>query len=159
MKKLYLIRHAKAEKASAGIIDIDRPLHVSGIQEAGLMAARLFASGEIPDAITCSPSVRTFSTAMIFSRVLGLDYGSLKIEKNLYNASPSQLFEAICDTRQDINSLMIVGHNPSMSLLANTIDSSILHLSTASVACFELDIDKWTFADVAVSSRLFFWSP
>ena len=54
MKKLLLIRHAKAEKETS-VKDIDRPLKYIGIQDARFMAERLKENSLIPQLIYQAP--------------------------------------------------------------------------------------------------------
>ena len=66
MKKLLLIRHAKAEK-DITVKDIDRPLKYIGIQDATFMAERLKERSLIPQILITSPALRTKTTAEIFA--------------------------------------------------------------------------------------------
>ena len=54
MKKLLLIRHAKAEKETA-VKDIDRPLKYIGIQDARFMAEQLKEHSLVPQIIITRP--------------------------------------------------------------------------------------------------------
>ena len=57
MKKLLLIRHAKAEKDSVGK-DFDRPLKYPGIQDARFMADHIREAGIIPQLVVTSPALQ-----------------------------------------------------------------------------------------------------
>ena len=59
MKRLFLLRHAKAAPAEAGTEDFDRTLMLSGMQDAGQMARYLRRSDYRIDLILCSASART----------------------------------------------------------------------------------------------------
>ena len=59
MKRLFLLRHAKAVPAESGIEDFDRTLMLSGMQDGGAMARYLRKSGYSLDLILCSASART----------------------------------------------------------------------------------------------------
>jgi phosphohistidine phosphatase len=64
MKKLLLIRHAKATH-DIGYADFERPLKPSGMEDAELMAFIVKKNGTVPQIIITSPALRTQSTADI----------------------------------------------------------------------------------------------
>ena len=59
MKRLFLLRHAKAQPADGGTEDFDRTLMLSGMQDGAAMARYLRKSDHSVALILCSPSART----------------------------------------------------------------------------------------------------
>src|ERR1700749_4832323 len=108
MKKLLLVRHAKAEKETGGK-DFDRPLKYIGIQDAGFMADRLKDNGIIPELIITSPAQRTKTTAEIFSDHLKLPEAATN--KAIYEASEKTLLKIINEFPDECNFIALVGHN------------------------------------------------
>jgi phosphohistidine phosphatase len=67
---LYLVRHASAEVAAAGMGDADRRLTPDGAQRMRRAAAGLKRLGIIADAVLSSPLPRAEETASILVRAL-----------------------------------------------------------------------------------------
>ena len=59
MKRLYLLRHAKAEQQLPAQQDIERSLTEVGRQAAGQVANYFLAHNYKPDIAICSPAART----------------------------------------------------------------------------------------------------
>lgn len=155
---LYLLRHAKAEKGWPELEDVDRPLHPVGVDEAHRMAKMFSASHPMPQLVITSPAVRTYSTALIFSKVMGYDFNQLVLDHRIYNAPLSALMQVIAETPVDTESILVVGHNPSMTQLAHFFADDVSHMSTSSIIGFGFIADDWMHFDIAnaeVVCRLF----
>ena len=63
MKRLFLLRHAKAQPADGSIEDFDRTLLLSGMQDGAAMARYLRKGDYKLDLILCSAAARTAQTA------------------------------------------------------------------------------------------------
>src|SRR4051812_7333996 len=109
MKKLMLIRHAKAEKDTQGK-DINRPLKYIGIQDATFMAARIKEKSIIPQIVVTSPALRTKTTAEIFTDHLSLP--EPLINKAIYEASQQTWLKVINKLPDNYDFIAVVGHNP-----------------------------------------------
>lgn len=109
-KTLILLRHAKAE---AGQDDHARPLAERGVEEAKRMGAFMREQDIVPQKILCSTATRTRQT---------LEYSLLdadvEFSKTTYNASENQHLKNIAAQSDDIQSLMIIAHNPGLHQLA-----------------------------------------
>ncbi|WP_061300422.1 SixA phosphatase family protein [Herbidospora cretacea] len=107
MKKLIVLRHAKAEH-TPGVLDFDRVLTARGernAREAGELIGKL-----APDLIVSSPSARTRLTA----ELLGLDGVPIEFERDIYEAYTEDLVEIVRRTDPEVGTLVLVGHNPSV---------------------------------------------
>lgn len=140
MKKLLLIRHAKATHED-GYSDFERPLTGAGIQGAESMAERLLEQGIIPQSFFTSPSLRTHSTANIFSEKLKL--GAATIIKEIYDAADSTLIRVINGLPEDQDFVALVGHNPSVSQVLFTLTNDLKDVPPGTVALIEFDVDSW----------------
>jgi phosphohistidine phosphatase len=115
MRRLILLRHAKAEPRAAGG-DIERPLSQRGRSDAAIMGRLLAREGDAPDLALVSVARRTRETwdlaapAFPKARALVLD--------GLYNAGSDEMLCEIEDHADDAESLMLVGHNPGLHELA-----------------------------------------
>jgi phosphohistidine phosphatase len=113
-KELFLMRHAETIAINSKFeLDIDRRLTDFGRNQAFL--ARGFIDQYTIDKVLVSPAWRTMQTAeIIFSRT----QNTPEIIDSLYNASLEDVLYLISSQPSHINSLMILGHNPTIFLLA-----------------------------------------
>jgi len=156
---LYLVRHAKAEKGSAGMADIDRPLHETGVTEANIIARKLFDEHEIPLTIISSPAARAVSTALIFQRVLRVPYEEFFINPRLYEIDINDLYEFIASIDDRHHSVMLFGHNPAFTMFANAMEPSVIHMPTGSVVKFEFNVEKWRHTSYINAEKKLFITP
>src|SRR3954451_4780007 len=117
MKTLYLLRHAKSSWDHPGLADHDRPLAPRGRQAARLMADHLRAEQIVPALVLCSPARRTQETLEALTAAPGDDV-PVRIEEDLYGASEEDLLEHLRALREDLDSAMLIGHNPGIQYLA-----------------------------------------
>lgn len=108
------------------------------------MGARLSARGAHPTLIVSSDALRALTTAQIVSA--GIDYPSESIQaiRDLYLASPERIIEVIIQTCERHTDVMIIGHNPGLTELANQLgDLPVLNIPTCGVVAIDLAIDEW----------------
>ncbi len=119
-RRLTLLRHAQAYPARAGQHDFERPLDPVGLQQLRLRApAFAAATREHPvDRCVFSPATRTAATAAAFVAALALPPGTSTPEAALYEIELQELLAYLCNTPDEIRHLLVVGHNPGLSLLA-----------------------------------------
>lgn len=118
VRNLILMRHATAAAGTGR--DIDRPLTRRGLDEAHRVGERLRIDGPIPDRVLCSTAQRCRETWRALATGLGtesLPAIDVAYEHDLYDASTSGLLEAI-RAEQDAAVVLILAHNPGISLLA-----------------------------------------
>jgi len=156
MKKLLLIRHAKAEK-DTGIKDIDRPLKYTGIQDARFMADRLKDSSVVPQYIITSPSLRTRTTADIFADQLGLP--DPVIDRAIYEASQNTLLDVINKLPNKYDFVALVGHNPGIAYILQYLTRQIKDVHTSTVAVIEFDTKDWAHVSGDTGKLAYFSGP
>lgn len=110
MRKLIILRHAKAEKVP-GKADIDRVLTDRGEHDARRAGQVLGELGLVPDLVLCSPAQRTRRTAELALAALAPE-APVYHEREMYLASPEDLLAVVQRTDPDVATLLIVGHNP-----------------------------------------------
>ena len=151
MKLLYLLRHAKSSWADAGLEDFERPLKRRGAQACALIAAYMERQGIAPDLVLCSTARRARETLDLISRHRG-DKSRTRYLDALYMASAVQLLGQVRGVDDAVTSLMVVGHNPGMALLAHTLagsgqpralDALAGKFPTAALASFDLPCEVW----------------
>ena len=144
MRRLTLLRHAKSSWDDPALNDFSRPLSKRGERDAPMMGALLREMGSRPSLIVSSDAVRALSTARIIARAINYPPGFLQTDHRLYLASPREIIETICDEGGQYTDIMIVGHNPGLTELANLIgDTEIDNIPTCGVCVIDLDIDSW----------------
>jgi phosphohistidine phosphatase len=143
-KTLFIVRHAKSSWDYDDISDIDRPLSIRGINDAGVMAGRLKAKGDIPSLLISSPACRALHTATIFSRTLKVSCENMVIEERIYPGSINEILNVIEHISDKYDSIMIFGHNPASTGLANHfLKHTIDNLPTAGVVTLNFNGDSW----------------
>ena len=143
-KTLYLIRHAKSSWDDHDLSDFQRTLNNRGLKDAPPMAKFLKGKNIIPDLIISSPAVRTLSTAEIFADEFNYKKNKIISDEKIYEATMSELMTAIKGINDEYNTVMLLGHNPGISNIANLIGDKFLPaLPTCSVVGIELKVNSW----------------
>lgn len=117
MKTLYLMRHAKAEQAASKEEDINRNLSVPGREACEVVGVYMKNKGYNPGLVLCSAASRTretFEMVMKYSAIAP----QYEFLKELYNTTAEELIRRLRFIDDDVESVMIVGHNPVMHNLA-----------------------------------------
>jgi phosphohistidine phosphatase len=147
MKRLILLRHAKAERSAPSGRDFDRPLSPRGLNDAARAGRMLAAAGLIPDVVLVSASVRTVQTWRQASPAL--PDAKVQVRPDLYNA-PSERLQAVAEAERDAQTVMVIAHNPGIGALASELvasatlaEAGLIHdleqgFPTAGAAAFEL---------------------
>lgn len=158
-RDLVVLRHAKAEPG--GDTDAERELAQRGWEDA-LEAGRWLADkGFVPQAALVSAARRTTSTWLALA-----EGGSFEAEVTyseiLYAAGPETALDLVRETDDEVRSLVVVGHNPSMAYLAQLLDDGTgveeaaremaAGFPTCALAWFEVE-GEWSDLDLA-SARL-----
>lgn len=162
MKKLSLLRHAKSSWDDPVERDFDRPLNGRGHRAARTMGVWLKDNSLSFDQVLASPALRIRQT--IEGVEAGLD-GKLKaaFDKRIYMASAASLFELVQETPDEVQHLLLIGHNPGLEdllLLATKGDGSTLRgeaetkYPTATFATIDLPITRWSAAEEGLAGRL-----
>ncbi len=158
MKRLTLVRHAKSSWTEVLLSDHDRDLAERGIRDAPRMGKRINARKLRPSLIISSTAVRAMSTARAIAEALNYPLEFLQSEKELYLASPDKILEIVCAQEDNFSDLMVVGHNPGMTDLANQLLPSldIDNLPTCGVVAIDFETGSWAKIPEA-NARLFFY--
>ncbi|MBN2213325.1 MAG: histidine phosphatase family protein [Bacteroidales bacterium] len=143
-KILHIARHAKSSWDYEGVSDFDRPLKHRGINDAYEMARRMKIRNTLPELIMTSPANRALHTAMIFARVIELSYTELLINPDIYGSDAEGLYHIIKHLDDKYYSVMIFGHNPEFTGLANFLAGELINeVPTCGVVSIFFDTDKW----------------
>lgn len=155
MKRLLLLRHAKAERDSDEG-DHGRKLNARGRDDAARMGAHLHVKGWAPDCVLSSTSARTVETWQLLSAELPKAPEPEFLEA-LYLASWKAMLNVIRHQADDAaKTLLVIGHNPGLEELALALarkpdtDEARAALSdmrdkypTCGLSVFDCDIAHW----------------
>ena len=127
------MRHGKAEPYAQ--TDTQRPLTPEGRQKIAAAAQALKKAGYQPDLLLCSPLLRARQSAQIASEILGVPAqtealldGRLSAH-GLLDFAQKQLEKADC--------VILVGHNPNVSLASGILQQEYISLSAGGYAVFD----------------------
>ncbi|MBU2712478.1 SixA phosphatase family protein [Zooshikella harenae] len=144
MKELILLRHAKSSWKDSTLEDFDRPLNKRGKTVAPQMGQVLADVGWIPQYIIASPAKRCRSTTKHLLPYFKIKPKKVQWEEMIYEAPTSALYTVISEVPDTITSLMVIGHNPGLEMLATELDSAFPgHLTTCAAVCIDLPINHW----------------
>jgi len=145
MKSLYLLRHAKSSWAEPGLGDKQRPLASRGLHDAPMMGERFNSRGEKLDRIISSPALRAHTTAQMFAETAGFPPEDVVLEPDLYFLGSGSIEEVILSQDDQLQSIMLVFHNPDITHFVNSIDYevSIDNVPTSGLIKLDCDIAHW----------------
>lgn len=144
MKQLLIVRHAKSDWNHPGLDDHDRPLNRRGHRDAPEMGRRIAELTGRPDRILCSSALRARTTAATIAAVVGYPEGALLIEPALYGAGSTDIIERLRDLTEELETVMVVAHNPTLTSLANRLSGSTIdNIPTCGVVTLSLNSDSW----------------
>jgi phosphohistidine phosphatase len=151
MKTLFVLRHAAASGPGSAPTDFERPLNPRGRIQAEDIGAQMLEQGRNFEAVAASPARRVVET---ISGVLEGARSTVepRYDPRAYNGSPETWTDIIRGAGDEVDRLLIVGHNPGLQTL-------LLHLagddrgglrevvaasySTATLAELSLAVDRW----------------
>jgi phosphohistidine phosphatase len=114
---VWVLRHAKA--APHGPDDHLRPLTGKGRRQSAEVARLLedAAPAPTPELVLSSSAARARQTAELVLPALG-ERTELVVDGRLYQADPDDVIELLRAQPDDVRSVMVVGHNPTMHEVA-----------------------------------------
>lgn len=143
-KSLYLVRHAKSDWSIPGRKDFDRDLNTRGINDAPKMGGKLAELGVSPGLIISSPAVRAKATAEYIAEQLGYDTEKIDFNEEIYEASLRTMLSIINNSDEQCNSIMMFGHNPGVTYLAEYLTKENLgDIPTCGVVAIEFETETW----------------
>jgi phosphohistidine phosphatase len=115
MRSIYLLRHAKSSWKT-GVPDHERPLARRGRRAAKAIRRHLREAGVEPELVLCSTARRAVDTLERIEPALRTS--DVRIERDLYGAGSEALLDRLRSVPNDVGSVMLIGHNPGLQLLA-----------------------------------------
>ena len=171
MKRLLLLRHAKAVSGDAKTDDHDRALNARGQHDAARMGAEMHHRLYVPDLALCSTARRTVET---WARLAAEFDAPPPVEflDALYLASPKALLKLVQVTDDGINTLLVLGHNPGLEDCAAAMvekptspDRRMMFeqmhdkFPTCALALLEFDVAHWRDVELGTGTLADFIRP
>ena len=145
MKTLYLMRHAKSSWDYPELADYDRPLNRRGKRDSPHMASWLSGQDDLPQKIISSGAKRARKLAEAVQSELGCD---LEINDDLYSVNHRTLLKLIHQFDDDLERVMVVGHNPEMTSFIKIYTQMTLdNLPTSGLVRIRYDVSRWAQAE------------
>lgn len=140
MKQLFLLRHGEAGFSQGS--DFQRQLTEKGREKLIRMGESLDSSLKTIDLMYCSSAERAIETAELIGK-----YFNIKekiFTKDIYQSDLGGLISLLEKTSSSVESCLLVGHNPTISLLLSHIsDENYLGLQPGMMAIIDLEISDW----------------
>lgn len=144
MKTLIITRHAKSDWSNLYLQDFDRVLNDRGMRDAPFMGQKFLRRSIPVDLILSSTAKRAEQTATLIAHEMAYDVNKIKWTKDLYHASAQEITEQILGIDNDIDSVMIVCHNPGITNFVNMQCGTVTeNVPTCGMTGFEIHTDKW----------------
>jgi phosphohistidine phosphatase len=147
-RTILLLRHAKSSWDDPSLADFDRPLSPRGEKAAPRIGAEMSRRGWAPGVALVSPAARTRATWALIAPHLPEPPEAIFPDR-LYMADPDYLLSLLREAPWQIETLLVVGHNPGLqdfaSLLASedsdirALDRMRIKFPTAALARFEFE--------------------
>ena len=159
-KKLYLVRHAKTEQDSIDGTDFSRVLKPRGLRDSTLIGSKLNAQESKPDLIITSAAARAKQTADIIASQFGFGPGQIHQNDELYMASARTFLQAVNQLKNEWGSVMMVGHNPIITYLAEYLsDYELGYMPTGAVVSIDFPFEDWSMISKSTGEVEFYITP
>jgi phosphohistidine phosphatase len=135
------MRHAKSDWSADYGRDHERPLNERGVRSARLMGRLLATEDHVPQLIVTSTAVRARSTASLANEAGGWR-AELVLEPALHGSGADAAVQ-VAASAPDVDRLMLVGHQPTWSILVSVLTGSSVDMRTATAVVIEFDIPEW----------------
>lgn len=122
-RTLMLLRHAKSSWQEPALPDFERPLAPRGRAAAQAMGQVLAERSWQPDLVLCSPAARTRETWALLAPALGTVPPCRQLP-SLYLATPAQLWRVLRRAPDEVERLLVIGHNPGLEEFAAALIGS-----------------------------------
>ena len=151
VRRLLLLRHAKAQRPEQGMEDRTRVLVERGRKDSVRIGAYLATNALIPDRVLISPSARTQETWKFTASAFSSTPAAVTVEQ-LYEARPRGVVALIQEVPTEVHTLLVIGHNPELHELGLMLVASgnpdarkLLRdkLPTAGLVIMDFAFDDW----------------
>jgi phosphohistidine phosphatase len=117
MRRLLLLRHAKAERSEPGMEDLARVLIERGRRDAIKIGAYMANHALVPDRVVVSPAARAQETWK-YAAAAFRPAPAAMMAAQLYDAIPHAIFAIIKEAPAAAHTLLVICHNPGLHEVA-----------------------------------------
>ena len=146
MKTLYILRHGQKDDSNINEYDFDVKLTSKGKEDSKKIGQKLKEKNIMPDLIVSSPAMRARTTAQIVADEINYSK-NIMFNEVIYQAFLNEILESITYTFDTVDTLLIVGHNPSLTALAISFVGYKEDLKMANAIRIDFDCNSWTSID------------
>lgn len=138
------MRHAKSSWENRTVPDYERPLNERGLKNAPFMGNIISKLIKTPQVIISSPAKRAITTAEIISEFLNFDPKKIIKDERIYHAVVSDIMRIIFEINDNIDSILLFGHNPTFTLLSNYLSNKhIENMPTSGFVQIDFNLKTW----------------
>lgn len=138
------MRHGKSSW-ELNVSDQDRALLQRGITDGKLVGSKLSKKILNIDFAFSSPANRALHTAMICLRELRFPMDYFQVAPELYDFSGNQVLDFVKSRSNDLNTILIFGHNHAFTHIANTLGNEhIENVPTSGFVHIKFSDKSWS---------------
>ncbi len=94
--------------------------------------------------IISSPAKRALKTARILAEEMNYPKKKISTNELIYGTGAEELLRVIREIDNSFHNVMIVGHNPELTSLANFLATpAIENIPTCGIVCLEFSFNSW----------------
>lgn len=142
MKTVLFMRHGLTLSYSNDGLDHSRKLTSFGISEVEIVAEKVNNLNFSPEFIITSDAQRAKKTAQIMQNSFK-HKPQLQLSKFLYLADSDTIFNQLLSINNEQNTILLISHNPGLSVLVNKLGYQTKSLLEAQIAIFQFHISDW----------------
>jgi phosphohistidine phosphatase len=140
MKHLFLMRHGEASFSADS--DFERTLTSRGREKIARIAKSFNENTPEIDFMYCSSASRTQETAKIFSETVLIK--KQEFTRIIYDGDMRDLMDLVENCSDEFDRLLIVGHNPVISMLASSLcDGIYRNMQPGDLISIQIPLESW----------------
>jgi len=160
VKQLLLVRHGEAKDSQDQQSDASRDLAARGYQDAVRVGHYLKEQGWQPDVMISSPAVRAAATAQMIAEQLHYPAQQIQLKSGLYEASLRTFLAIINEQHDQLNRILAVGHNPTISYLIEYLTGEeVGNVVPGGSALLEFTVEGWSEISQSTGSLVIYKTP
>jgi phosphohistidine phosphatase len=150
MKTLQILRHAKTERLQIGQQDFDRKLTERGLGQMADLIQHQRENLAKAELVLVSSAKRTRMTVKTMEDLFADD--KIHFDKSLYLASMVAINQLIESQNENVNNLLLIGHNHGLSDFLSYLLGEYIYLPTSGYVSLELPIERWSHLSKGIAS-------
>jgi phosphohistidine phosphatase len=152
LRRLMLVRHGQAELVSGDKSDFQRRLDPQGKKDVLSVGKQAASENWAPECILCSEAVRARETLEILKEHVVTADCKVVFLPTIYQGEPSDLLNILSKLPPEIEKVMVVGHNPILSVVASELLDDPRALGTSESVLLTVQLEENAAWDKAFQS-------